>query len=379
MSEIRRVGMLISILILSLGLLVACGADNTTNDNFGANNDPFTNEDAGFGDPDADFGNVDATVTVDEGAGLAPTPLAPELTVTEVVTEDLATPTIMPEATETPEVEATAAVTGTEEAMTGTVDLSASYLVRASTLLDLDWADTVDADAAVGDLRDFLFDEEGTIHYTIVDFDGVDGAETVAVSWDQLNVQSLAGVETSANVYGFTWADGVTAPETTAIDVDLLDRDADDIAGLEGVVDATELGLMVDATHLFRASAFVDEGLFDDDFDDLVDANGEDLGDIEDLLIDVNAGMVVYAIVDVDDDILDVDGDVAIPWSRFTYERGTDMDDDDDARLVADVDVTTLESAPVIDVDADFGDDDFRLDDALRTELDTYWDVNINR
>jgi hypothetical protein len=371
MSDIRRVGMLIGILILSLGLLIACGADNNTNDNFGTNNDPFTNEDAGFGDPDADFGNVDATVTVDEGAGLAPTPLAPELTVTEVVTEDLATPTIMPEATETPEVEATAAVTGT-------VDLSASYLVRASTLLDLDWADTVDTDATVGDLRDILFDEEGAIHYAIVDLDGVDGAETIAVSWDQLNVQSVAGVETSANVYGFTWADGVTAPEATAIDVDLLDRDADDIAGLEGVVDATELGLMVDATHLFRASAFVDEGLFDDDFDDLVDANGEDLGDIEDLLIDVNAGMVVYAIVDVDDDFVDVDGQIAIPWSRFTYERGTDMDDDD-ARLVADVDVTTLESAPVFDVDADFGDDDFRLDDALRTELDTYWDVNINR
>jgi hypothetical protein len=262
--------------------------------------------------------------------------------------------------------------------VTGTVDLSASYLVRASTLLDLDWADTVDTDATVGDLRDILFDEEGAIHYAIVDLDGVDGAETIAVSWDQLNVQSVAGVETSANVYGFTWADGVTAPEATAIDVDLLDRDADDIAGLEGVVDATELGLMVDATHLFRASAFVDEGLFDDDFDDLVDANGEDLGDIEDLLIDVNAGMVVYAIVDVDDDFVDVDGQIAIPWSRFTYERGTDMDDDD-ARLVADVDVTTLESAPVFDVDADFGDDDFRLDDALRTELDTYWDVNINR
>lgn len=376
MSDIRRVGMLIGILILSLGLLVACSGDNNTNDNFGANNDPFTNEDAGFGDPDADFGNVDATVTVDEGAELAPTPLAPELTVTEVATEDLATPTVMPEATKTPEVEATAAVTGTEEAMTGTVDLSASYLVRASTLLDLDWADTVDVDAGVGDLRDILFDEEGAIHYAIVDLEGVDGAETVAVSWDQLNVQSVAGVETSANAYGFTWADGVIAPETTAIEVDLLDRDADDVAGLEGVVDATELGLMVDATHLFRASAFVDEGLFDDDFDDLVDANGEDLGDIEDLLIDVNAGMVVYAIVDVDDDILDVDGDVAIPWTHFSLDQTTDTDD---ARLLADVDVTTLESAPVIDVDANFGDDDFRLDDALRTELDTYWDVNINR
>ena len=371
--------MLIGILILSLGLLVACGADNNTNDNFGANNQPFDKEDAGFGDPDADFGNGDATVTFGEDAGLAPTPLAPELAVTEVVTDDLATPAVMPEATQMPEVGATAAVTGTEEAMIGTVDLSSSYLVRASTLLDLDWADTLDADARFGDLRDILFDEEGAIHCAIVDLDGVDGPETVAVSWDQLNVQPIAGVETSANVYGFTWADGVTATQTTAIDVDLLDSDADDVAGLDGVVDATELGLMVDVTHLFRASAFVDEGLFDDDFDDLVDANGEELGDIEDLLIDVNAGMVVYAIVDVDADILNVDGDIAIPWSRFTYERGANMDDDDDARLVADVDVTTLESAPVIAVDANFGDDDFRLDDALRTELDTYWDVNINR
>jgi hypothetical protein len=371
MSTLHRFGMLAGILLLSLALLVACGADNNTNNNV---------FDEGFGDPDANFGQVDATVAVDEGVGLEPTPLAPELTVTETPVDEVETPTVMPEATETAMPEATAVVTETETTPAAAIDLTTSYLVRASTLLDLDWADTVDAEASVGDLRDILFDEEGTIHYAIVDLDGVDGAETVAVSWDQLNVQSVTGVETSANVYGFTWADGVTAPVTVDFDVDQLDRDDDVVAGLEGVVDAGELGLTAaGATYLFRASAFVDEGLFDDDFDDLVDANGEDLGDIEDLLIDVNAGLVAYAIVDVDDDFVDVDGHVAIPWSRFTYERGTDMDDADDARLVADVDVNTLESAPAIDIDDVFDDDDFRLDDAIRTELDTYWDVDLNR
>lgn len=378
MSDLRRIGMLIGILILSLGLLAACGGDDNTSGNLG------TDPDAGFGDPDAGIGNVDVTAAIDPDAGLAPTPLAPELTVTDEmtatvtteVTEEAATPTTMPEATATAEIEPTAEMTATEEAVTGTVDLGDSYLVRASTLLDLDWADEVGADLTVSDLREILFDEEGTIHYAVVDLDGADGTNTVAVPWSELNVQSVAGVETAASVYGLTWAEGVTAPTTTAVDVELLDRDDDDIAGLEGVVDATELGLAGDMTRLFRASAFIDEGIFDDDFDDVEDPNGEDLGDIENLLIDVNAGMVVYAVMDIDDDILDMDDEVAIPWSRFTLDESAD---DGDGRLVGDVDAATLQSAPVIDRTADFGDDDFRLDDALRAELDSYWEIDANQ
>lgn len=107
----------------------------------------------------------------------------------------------------------------------------------------------------------------------------------------------------------------------------------------------------------------------DDDFDDLVTTAGDDLGDLEELLVDVNAGQVLYALVNVDDDFLDDDGAVSIPWERFTYDPA-------DERLVADVDLTMLENSPQLDVDEVFAEDELWLDAEIANELHRYWDID---
>jgi hypothetical protein len=225
-----------------------------------------------------------------------------------------------------------------------------------------------DVDETAGLLRDILISEDGALHYAILDLDNEAGTETVAVPWDQLNLQAVSGVETDNPEYGLTWADGATAPMTTTLEAGVLDDDS-------GVVDATALGLDGETATLLRLSASVDEDLLDDELaddnlDDILGANGEEIGDIEDLLVDADAGRVIYALVEVEDDILQVDDRlVAIPWERLTLDAEEDG-------FTTDVDVSMLEGSPVLDLNTAFADSAIRLDDAVRNELDTYWELD---
>lgn len=361
MTTVRRFGLLLGILVLSLGLLAACGGNDEGND-VGLNNDGFGNVD------------VDANAGVDADAELAPTPLAPELTVTEAVTAEVEA-TAVPE----PTVEATVAVTTTEEVtateeMTGTTDVApgaidASFLVRATTLFDLDLSDEVAEDA--GELTDFLFDEQGTIHYAIVELEADAEGEIVAVPWDSLNLQAISTDAAGEYDYGLTWADDLDAV-TASIESDLWTEDSividADAFGLDVEMDATTA---MTSTSLFRASAFIDEGLFDVAEGDVVNAEGVDVGEIEDLLIDVEAGEVVYALVDVGGFLGVGERNLVIPWARLTLDADGEI-------FSTDVDEATLEEAPEFDVDEAFDDSEIRMDDRLRAELDAYWDLDTD-
>jgi hypothetical protein len=359
-----------TILVLVVALLVACGG----------NEDNTTELDGTPGDEG--FGDVDATLSVTDTTGLEASPVAPELTVTEAVTQEVEatempaeTPTVAatntPEAEATTEMTATAEVTGTADMtgtadITGTMTMTGTFLVRASTLLSMELSDEVDETAGL--LRDILISEDGTLHYAILDLDGEAGTETVALPWDQLNLQTVSGVETDNPEYGLTWADDATAAMTTTLEAGVLDDDS-------GVVDATALGLEGETATLLRLSASVDEDLLDDELaddnlDDILGANGEEIGDIEDLLVDADAGRVIYALVEVEDDILQVDDRlVAIPWERLALDAEEDG-------FTTDVDLSMLEGSPVLDLNAAFADSAIRLDDAVRNELDTYWELD---
>ncbi|NDJ35805.1 MAG: PRC-barrel domain containing protein [Chloroflexi bacterium] len=69
----------------------------------------------------------------------------------------------------------------------------------------------------------------------------------------------------------------------------------------------------------------------------LIDANGEDLGQVDDLVIDLNTDTVTYAVVDR----LGTTAATLIPWDRFEFVEGTGF--------VVNTDANTLGGAPAFD------------------------------
>lgn len=89
---------------------------------------------------------------------------------------------------------------------------------------------------------------------------------------------------------------------------------------------------------------------------------GEDLGKIEDLMIDVETGNVAYAVLSFGG-IFGIGSKLfAVPWSALTV-------DENEHRFVLSVPRERLERAPGFDKDAwpDFADNSFR------TSIDTYY------
>ena len=364
MNTRRTYWLITALLLFAMALLAACGGNE--------NATPDLGEDEGLGD-------LDATLPVDDTTGLDATPLAPELTVTDTVTtevdvteeateEPAATATTAATATAEPTVEmtATAEVTGTADItdtadITGTETITGSFLVRASSLLNLGLND--DAGEAAGELVDILVGEDGALQFAIVDLDGVQSV----VPWDDVELQPVSGMETDAE-FELVWSAAVTEPMTTTLDISVLDAGS-------GVVDAAGLGLDASAGNLLRLTALVDEDLLDDeltddDLDDLENAAGEEIGDIEDVLIDADAEQVVYVIVEADDDMLLADDRVvAIPWERLALNADQDG-------FTTDVGVTMIEGSPEINLDDAFAESEIRMDDALREELDIYWELD---
>jgi sporulation protein YlmC with PRC-barrel domain len=78
--------------------------------------------------------------------------------------------------------------------------------------------------------------------------------------------------------------------------------------------------------------------------DKFVNPRGEDLGNIEELMIDVNSGRVAYAVLSFGGILGIGDKLFAIPWDALKL-------DPDNKRFVLDVDKQTLEDAPGFDKD----------------------------
>jgi sporulation protein YlmC with PRC-barrel domain len=82
---------------------------------------------------------------------------------------------------------------------------------------------------------------------------------------------------------------------------------------------------------------------------DLRNAEDEDLGEVEELLIELRDGMVQYGVVDFGGFLGIGETSVAVPWERFTLQAA---DTATDANFRLEIDQATLENAPQIDLDA---------------------------
>lgn len=356
-----HIWMWLPVLLLALAL-VACDDAGQGDGAVQQDGDNNSGVDEGFGEEGSELGSADSTAVHEEleqaeQNSPAASPVAPEMLITrtaeegaEIETEEpTATETLMPAANATIDAQAT-----TELPTTPTAEAPAdTSLVRATTLLGMQLISDVDEDT--GELRDILFNEDGTIRYAILESYGGE-EETVAVPWDQLNLQSLSAVETSDPEHGFTWADETVEGQVMSVEDETLGDDS-------GFVDIGA-GLESEDGRLLRATALLD-GPFTDGG---ITLGEESLGNVSDLLLDADGGHLEYVIIDGESQLLADQRPIAIPWQRLSY-------DEEDNRFIGDVDRDLLENSPEFDLDGAFEQNEIRMEDARREQLDEYWGV----
>lgn len=89
--------------------------------------------------------------------------------------------------------------------------------------------------------------------------------------------------------------------------------------------------------------------------DDVKNAQGENLGDIKDLMIDLDSGRIEYAVLSFGGFLGMGDKYFAVPWSALSVDQ-------EDKCMILNLDKETLESAPGFDKDEwpNFADASFR-------------------
>jgi sporulation protein YlmC with PRC-barrel domain len=96
---------------------------------------------------------------------------------------------------------------------------------------------------------------------------------------------------------------------------------------------------------------------------------GEDLGKIDEIMIDIPTGRVAYAVISFGGFLGMGNKLFAIPWSALAV-------DEDEKCFILDVDRQTLETAPGFDKDnwPDMEDETFRTQIFKHYNADPYWD-----
>lgn len=126
------------------------------------------------------------------------------------------------------------------------------------------------------------------------------------------------------------------------------------------ILNAEELDLEAEFDRLIQVSEFGSD-IFNLTGYSLVNTQDEDLGEIQELILDLSQGQVLYVVADVGGFLGIGENQVAIPWDRLQL-------DEENENFVLDVDEETLENAPTIDLD--------EWEEGNPTDAD--WDVDIS-
>lgn len=189
-----------------------------------------------------------------------------------------------------------------------------------------------EADAAVGEISDILISSDGQIQQVLLTvsegFLDLDET-TVALPWNMFAISGLENNDVFSDYHiEFTGTadDIVAAPAVPegAFDSDFWINPAE-----------FEFMQITTADLLYLASEVSDL--------DLMNPAEEDLGEVEDLIISVNEGVVSYAVVDFGGFLGMAETATAVPWTELTLNDAEDT-------YVLDVTEEQLENAPQIDV-----------------------------
>ncbi|MDX1665362.1 MAG: PRC-barrel domain-containing protein [Candidatus Promineifilaceae bacterium] len=252
-------------------------------------------------------------------------------------------------------------------------------------------------DVEIGEIVDGFFDMNGDIQYLAVDVDEEAVVELETVLGDEelfdtevdviLISQNLISVQATADRFATdfgTLDDAEMAQmmiETPARLVLLDDAPGTDIPWLAQEIDAAALeageSFFVETADFDLDATAADQDLlqitlfeFWEGTDNAVETlAGEELGDIDELIIDFVNGRVAYVTVDTGGFLgLDGTNNAVIPWSALSYRP-------DGNDFVLEVDPVLIETAPVLadeDLDAGFFDRTF-----FDEEVDPFFDDEI--
>jgi sporulation protein YlmC with PRC-barrel domain len=193
----------------------------------------------------------------------------------------------------------------------------------------------------LGDVEDLMIDlTRGRIAYAVLSFGGFLGLgeKLFAVPWEAMGLdleeeRLILNVEeeTLEDAPGFDKDDWPGTPAKDFV------RQTYDYYGYapywrlgEEREEESQLSLVLSASTLMG--------------DNVVNAEGDDLGELQELMIDLDTGGIAYAVLSFGG-FLDV-GDklFAIPWEAITVDEAEE-------RLILDIDEETLENAPGFDKD----------------------------
>lgn len=335
------------------------------------------------------------------GGGLANQ--TPQAEVTDELGDEVGEPTEMVEATEEPTeaAEPTEAVEPTEEPTataepteepTATAEPATEgeaaaepglMVVQSSSLIGRAIEDMDGAEVAF--VYEVLVDDSGDIQYVIVqalgaeDDEDDDAAEddvaateptSVALTWDSIQVMTgTTGTEDDDGIFDdenrlrFVYSGDTAIEEQQSFDLLILDEQGlvlDDQATEED-----EVEVPAEFTGLIQLSEFSDI--------DLDDANDEDLGEVEDALVNLQEGRVTYLIVDFGGFLGIGEQRVAVPWPEIEIDVSV-QDGEEDESFTLDITEERLENAPTIDLD----DWDTNVDADWDAEFREFWEMDAD-
>src|SRR5690606_28651863 len=163
--------------------------------------------------------------------------------------------------------------------------------------------------------EEILFDANGDIQYAILSVDEMtDEFPYYAVAWNTLAL-SLNQDEDEATPDTFMYeGDAIDLEGALGLDDAMLETD--DLF-YQTAEDAGTDTTMLDG--LYQLSAFADFSLFD--YDLVNPDTDDDLGEIEDILVNVNENRISYAVADVGGFLGIAETAVAIPWDRVAFDE----------------------------------------------------------
>lgn len=212
----------------------------------------------------------------------------------------------------------------------------------------------IEATAVVEDSDTMTDTEEVTETDGVTETEDITGTEGMTGTEDATGTGDVTGTEGITGTDGVTETEGITETEGMTGTDTMTETGAAEGDTATTATTAPMVGVTGVATNQYvRAST-----LLDYDFENL---NNEISGDLEDLLIDLSSGRILFTSIEYGG-VLDLgDKDIVVPLSAFTI--GTE------GELVLNIDEARLESYP--DVGNNWPD---LNDPAWDDDVNTYWD-----
>lgn len=228
----------------------------------------------------------------------------------------------------------------------GGQNVVAPHLIRASFLADLDVNDG--NGNKIAEVEDALLGSDGSLRFLLIDTTPVLGDEEPparVIGWDSVALEVAPAPVGRHLVYQGDPAVAVPADQS------LLVEDDDYL-----IEDPGALGMAAATGPLIQLGDFADF--------ELINGEGEDLGEVEEIIVNLEAGAAAYAVVDVGSFLAIDEQEIAVPWAYVAFDPALGV-------YILLVDRPTLEDAPAIDLAAwDYGPPA----EDWNEEIDAYWE-----